>query len=325
MQDNFVINVDSNEPDLGKRLDLFLALKLSDYSRSLIKRTIESNQVFINGQVNFKAGYKVASGDTISFPKINIKSSFTELEPSPFDLEILYEDNDYLFINKPIGLNVHPANTYEQNTLANKLLSRYKDLPGENLSRPGIVHRLDKDTSGVIVIAKNPKSLWWISGQFANRKVTKKYLSIGISESKPLYIEDGKEFEISGFMKRSSENRKLFSLFKDDLSGTRYSLSKFRVLKIQHKNNFYFGMFEIFPKTGRTHQIRVHQKSFNMPILGDKIYLSNKQKKFSDSYLEQVQIPNRMFLHAHSIFFENYNGKIYSIESPVPKMFTEII
>ncbi len=147
-----------NDEDLGKRLDLYLSLQLPQFSRSNIKKTIESNKVLINDEICFKAGYKLRVGDVIDYPDYNIEQiSVKSLPKSKFDLEILHEDDDYLFINKPIGLIVHPTNPYQTDTLVNKLLDLNKDLPGNAFLRPGIVHRLDKDTSGVIIVAKNPK------------------------------------------------------------------------------------------------------------------------------------------------------------------------
>lgn len=317
--------VQSNDPDISKRLDLYLALKLPDYSRSLIKKVIESNKVLVNGEINFKAGHKVSIGDKIEFPVQSIQKGFEKLEPSPFNLEIIFEDNDYLFINKPIGISVHPANPNEKNTVANQLVSKYFDLPENAISRPGIVHRLDRDTSGVLVVAKSPKALWWLSGRFAERQVKKQYISIGFSENLPSQIFENSSFKVEGFMKRSSENRKQFLLHKDQISGSRFSSTEFLVKNVWKKNDQNLAYFEISPKTGRTHQIRVHQKSFNMPILGDKLYLSKNQLQISSSILNSSNIQERMFLHAYSITFENFDGKIYSIKSQIPKEFEDLM
>ena len=319
------LEVLATDPDLGKRLDLYIALNLKDYSRSLIKKIIETNQVLVNGIVNFKAGYKVSIGDKIEFPKQTTLTGNEKLEPANFTLEILHEDDDYLFINKPIGISVHPANINEKNTVANQLVSKYANLPGNIVSRPGIVHRLDRDTSGVLVVAKSPKALWWLSGRFADRQVTKKYISIGMGENLLQNFTENFSFEISGFMKRSSENRKQFKLHKEQIDGSRFSSTQFHIEKITNFANKNLIFFEITPKTGRTHQIRVHQKSFNFPIIGDKLYLSRKELETSSTILRSAKIENRMFLHAYSISFENFDGKIYSVQSEIPKDFEKLM
>jgi len=315
--------------DLGKRLDLYLSLNLPEFSRAFIKKTIESNQVFVNGEVCFKAGYKIKPGDEIDFPRVEFRAPSFNLEPSKFDLEIVYEDGDYLIINKPIGLAVHPANSYQKDTLVNKLLAKYKDLPQNNLARPGIVHRLDKDTSGIIAIAKSPRALWWLSSQFAERKVVKKYISLGVAFDGASRKIHQNEFKVEGYISRNKSNRKEFILLDNKDSKNRqarYSLSIFRVLKeIEVQDNIRLIYMEITPKTGRTHQIRVHQKSLGVPILGDEIYLSRKQKEWSDRFLSKNSLDNRLYLHSLSLTFENYDGKMYSFSTKVPESFTHTL
>lgn len=327
-KESIKINVPELSPDLGKRLDLFLSLNLPQYSRAFIKKTIESNKVLLNGEVCYKAGYKVKAGDIIEFPNLEFSTPSLNLQPSVFDLEIIHEDEDYLIINKPIGLTVHPTDSSQQDTLVNKLLARYKELPGNELSRPGIVHRLDKDTSGIIAVAKSSRGLWWLSQQFADRKVEKKYLSIGLVEYGFSKVMDNDEFEIQGQLVRNSVNRKEFQLLEKDQksNNSRFSLTKFKILeKLNIGNDKHLVYFEVSPKTGRTHQIRVHQKSFRAPILGDPIYLSRKQKTWSDEFLLQNKLENRLYLHSYSLTFENYDGKMYSFKTDVPKAFEEVL
>lgn len=314
----------SDISDTGKRLDLYLSLQLPQYSRSFIKKTIEENKVFVNEDICFKAGYKVQLQDKIKFPKLEYKPNSVDLFKAKFDLEIISEDEDYLFINKPINLAVHPTSSMSEITLVNKLLGLYSDLPSNDFRRPGIVHRLDKDTSGVIVIAKNPKSLWWLSGQFANRKVHKKYVSIGVDFQAEKKLQVGSEFEVQGMMKRNTLNRKHFFISTDEKSG-KFSYSRFLVKSIKEVGLSKLYLLEIYPLTGRTHQIRVHQKSIDLPILGDKIYLSRKQMQWSDKFLQDNAYVRRLYLHAKSISFENYNGKLYSVETKVPEEFSHIL
>lgn len=322
------INVPELSKDLGKRLDLYLSLNLPKYSRSFIKKTIESNKVLVNGEVCYKAGYKIQPNDVIEFPDIEFSAPSLNLKPSVFDLEIVHEDDDYLIINKPIGLTVHPTDSSQEDTLVNKLLARYQELPTNEISRPGIVHRLDKDTSGLIAVAKSSRGLWWLSQQFADRKVEKKYLSIGLIEYGASKVLNSPEFEIQGQMIRNTVNRKEFTLLEKDQTkdNSRFSLTKFKVLeKIEIGDNKTLIYLECSPKTGRTHQIRVHQKSFRAPILGDSIYLPRKQKMWSDNFLESNNLENRLYLHSYSLTFENYDGKMYSFKTEVPKSFEDVL
>jgi len=320
------ITVSHNNEDIGKRLDLFLSIELPQLSRSHIKKVIESNKVTVNDELCFKAGYKVKAGDIIDFPNIDhTPPSLLSLPRSTFDLEILHEDHDYLFINKPSGLIVHPANPTQNNTLVNKLLDFNQNLPATNILRPGIVHRLDKDTSGVIVVAKSPKGLWWLSQQFAQRTVKKTYLSIGLAHDLNQKFLLNTEFAFEGFMRRSSKDRKQFQMERPHPNSTpqgRFSKSLFTITDtVQIDTSRQLLFTKIFPQTGRTHQIRVHQKEQGFVIIKDDIYMSSKQKAWSEKYLESKGLKIRLYLHAFSIAFENYDGKKYSIQTEIPEDF----
>jgi 23S rRNA pseudouridine1911/1915/1917 synthase len=323
------ILIEKSDTDIGKRLDLFLSIKLPQISRSNIKKTIESNKVNLNGVLCYKAGYKVRPGDLIDFPDIEASPEVTMLPKSKFDLEILFEDEDYLFINKPSGLIVHPTNPGQKDTLVNKLLDLNQDLPANHILRPGIVHRLDKDTSGVIVVAKSPKGLWWLSQQFADRKVKKDYVAIGLNPDSHFRYSKNQEFEFEGFMRRSSTDRKQYVMEKVHARSTpqgRFSKSLFKILGVfplgRDKNIVYSN---IFPMTGRTHQIRVHQKELGFVIMGDDIYMPKKQRSWASEFFKSNNLLDRLYLHAHSIRFESYNGKLYSVTAPLPPSFTELI
>lgn len=315
------ICVDSLQ-DANRRLDLFLALKLPQYSRSFIKKTIESNKVFVNGIVNYKAGYKVKVGDIIKFPALQYQSGSSHLIPAEFDLPILYEDEDFLFINKPVGISCHPTDSYNHEiTIVHKLLGRYKDLPFNDFKRPGILHRLDKETSGVMVVAKNPYALWWGSKIFAERKIHKEYISIGMKVNDVKLVD---EFTVEGFIQRSPQNRKKFILVLENGDKAKYSRTLFRILEIKKLNDLYLTVLLARPQTGRTHQIRVHQKSIGVPILGDNLYLSPKYKNKVVKFFNNLQLQNRLYLHASKLEFESYNGKFYSVEAPLPEDFRKI-
>ncbi|BDQ04717.1 MAG: pseudouridine synthase [Candidatus Dojkabacteria bacterium] len=315
------IYVDSSY-DANKRLDLFLALKLPQYSRSFIKKTIESNKVFVNGIVNYKAGYKVKVGDIIKFPALQYQTNSSNLIPAEFDLPILYEDDDFLFINKPAGISCHPTDSNNREiTIVHKLLGRYKDLPFNDFKRPGILHRLDKETSGVMVVAKNPYSLWWGSKIFAERKVYKEYISIGLKVNDTNLTN---EFIVEGFIQRNPLNRKKFILRLENSDKAKYSRTIFQILEMKQINDLYLTVLLAKPQTGRTHQIRVHQKSIGLPILGDNLYLSPKQKNKVVEFFNTLKLENRLYLHASKLEFESYNGKFYAVEAPLPEAFRKI-
>jgi 23S rRNA pseudouridine1911/1915/1917 synthase len=322
----FEIKVEPDNQDIGKRLDLFLSITLPQYSRSFIKKTIETNKVLLNGEVCYKAGYKVHADDLISFPNLNFEFPSQKLEATEFDLEIILEDDDYLFINKPIGLTVHPTNPSETNTLVNKILGRYKDLPSKDFLRPGIVHRLDKDTSGLIVIAKNSKSLWWLSSRFADRKVNKTYISIGLANNLSKAFLD-KEIELEGYLSRNPGNRKEFVFNNNEVNkNSRFSKTSFEILDTLKLAEERFLIYsKVHPHTGRTHQIRVHQRFLGDPILGDRIYSSRKELAWINNWFEKNNLEKRLYLHSFSISFENYDGKLYSVETQIPQSFNKVI
>jgi 23S rRNA pseudouridine1911/1915/1917 synthase len=324
------IKVEQGDKDIGKRLDLYLSLKLPDLSRSHIKKTIESNQVKLNNELCFKAGYRVKGFDVIEFPDHTVAHQPSKSLPkSPFDLEILLEDEDYIFINKPSGLIVHPTTHDQNHTLVNKLLSLYDDLPENAMLRPGIVHRLDKDTSGVIVVAKNPKSLWWLSKQFAQRSVKKEYTSIGFAHDIKIDHKIGEPFIFEGFMRRSSAHGKQF-IIENVPPGVepkgRFSKSVFTILERKDidKEKTLF-LVKINPVTGRTHQIRVHQKQLGMTIIKDPIYMSRKEMQWSSEYFKEFRLKDRLYLHASSISFENFDGKMYCVSAHLPQEYRALM
>lgn len=327
---------------VGVRLDLFLSFKLHELSRSQIKKIIECNKVFVNDSICFKSAYKLRFNDTVFFPSEylvkNVQNHKTYIDNfndlSAVDLDILYEDNDYIVINKPIGINVHRTSNHDNTiSLVDKINMLYKKkLPGDPI-RPGVVHRLDKMTSGVLVFAKNPRSLWWLSKQFAERKVEKSYISIGLNDKKLLsneyYTTDDNFIKVEGYIRRSNKNRKLFVL--DPISkkikfnkDSKYSLSLFYKISNKFINKLNLILFYIIPKTGRTHQIRVHQKYIGYPILGDNLYLPNYLILSSNNILNKFNLTSRLFLHSYFIKFYNYDGSVKIFTSDLPIEFIEI-
>ena len=284
-----------------KRLDQYLAQKQNDLSRTMIKKLIEEGQITVNGK-NVKTSYTVQAGDTIKI--IVPEAKETKLEAQEIPLDIVYEDKDIIVVNKPKGMVVHPAVGNPDGTLVNAIMAHCK----ENLSgiggelRPGIVHRLDKDTSGLLIVAKNDKAHIAISNQIQNREVKKVYLAL-VRGNVP---ED--EATIDMPIGRSTKDRKKMAVTKNGKN----AITHFKVL--ERFGNYTF--LEVRMETGRTHQIRVHMSEIGHPVVGDMVY-SNGKNEFG--------VEGQM-LHAKSLTFKHpTNGKILNLEAPLPKYFEEVL
>ena len=304
MSDSFTFAVDEE----NIRLDQFLVKKLTDVSRSKIQLAIKSGQVLVDGEKlkssTILKGVENVEGELL----VEVQD---DIIAEDIPLNILYEDDDLAIINKISGMVVHPGSGNYSGTLVNALVFHFQSLSGLNDSRPGIVHRLDKDTSGVIVIAKNDKSHQHLSRQFAERKVKKVYKAIawgGVPE----------EGEIEGLIGRHPANRKVFKMV-NNLG--RKSLTTFMVE--EHLSPLSF--VTLHPKTGRTHQIRVHLKSIGHPILADEMYGGGK-KMIKSFHVKYTQLLNRLFknmnrvaLHAEKLEVTHpTTGKKMRFQAPIP-------
>lgn len=286
--------------NVGKRLDAFLLQTNNNFTRSHYKNLIVNGDVTVNDKI-VKSGYALKEGDRV---KVNeIEPEILNTKPQDIPLDIIYQDQDFAVINKPKGMVVHPAVKNVENTLVNALLFNIKDLSGINgVLRPGIVHRLDKDTSGLLVVAKNDKAHVSLSEQIANKSCRRIYL--GVVEGhfgKP-------EGEVTTYIERSSKNRlKMTTSTKGKIATTKYevlsSFDKFDLVK-----------FEL--KTGRTHQIRVHCEHMGHPLLGDKLY-GAKNKKYYDF---------AQFLHAHKLILKHPStGELMEFKCDLPPYFKEFL
>ena len=283
------------------RLDIYIAQKNDKLSRSMIQKLIEDGEILVNGQTK-KISYKVHTGDEI---EINIpEPKETNIKPQNIPVEVIYEDNDIIVVNKPKGMVVHPANGNPDGTLVNAILALCKD----NLSgiggeiRPGIVHRLDKDTSGLLIIAKNDLAHKNISEQIKNRQVKKIYIAL----VKGNVAED--EATIDMPIGRSAKDRKKMAVRKDGKT----AITHFKVLKRYNK----YTLLEIKIDTGRTHQIRVHMAEIGHPVVGDMVYSSGKN---------EFGIEGQM-LHAKSLDFRHpVTGKEMHLEADVPQYFVDVL
>ena len=281
----------------GYRLDKFLQEQLKEYSRTRIQNLIADKQVRINNIIIINSSKKIKEKDQI---KVNFPPpKETHIKPNKIPLNILYDDNDIVVINKFPGVVVHPgAGNYEK-TIVNGLLFKYQnDLSsiGGKL-RPGIVHRIDKDTSGVIVVAKNNNAHVNLSKQFSNHTIKRVYEALVWGSLKP---QSGK---ISEKISRSIKNRQLMAVRKEK---GKMAITNYKTLKIfQNSNLPKISLIECQLETGRTHQIRVHMNFKGNPILGDKSYGKSKKKfKEIDPNIEkEINNFNRQALHAKSLGF----------------------
>ena len=293
------IIVQNNEK--GVRLDSYITKKLNDLSRANIQRLIEDGNILVNSAKQ-KISYKVNSGDKIEITIPEPKK--IDLKPQDIKVEIVYEDNDIIVVNKPKGLVVHPAVGNPDGTLVNAIMNICKDslsgIGGE--VRPGIGHRLDKDTTGLLIVAKNDKAHINLSEQIKNREVKKIYIALvrgNIPEN---------EATINMPIGRSTKDRKKMAVVKNG----KEAVTHFKVID-RFKN---YTLLEIKIDTGRTHQIRVHMAEIGYPVVGDMVY-SNGKNEFG--------VEGQM-LHAKSLDFKHpITGKNMHLEAELPKYFKDII
>lgn len=317
MQNFDIQKIIINRSQTNKRLDQALTNLLNKYSRSFVKILLLNKNVKISNKIIDEVSYKVKEGEifTVSIPKI-IPSKH---EPQNIPLEIVYEDDDLIIINKPPGIVTHPAPGNQNNTLVNALLhhTNHKLSFVQNNSRPGIVHRLDKDTSGLLVVAKNNLTHFDLAKQFREHSIIRQYYAIvlGIPSHQT----------IKGYIERHKINRKKMAF--NQIKKGKYSET---VIKLK-KNYSICSLVECILKTGRTHQVRVHMNSINCPLIGDKLYGKNKINKYvkdKQNYHKFLILKNfnRQALHAHVIGFTHPSSKKYlEFKSNLPKDMSNLL
>lgn len=291
------------------RLDQFLGEQSLFKNRSQALKAIKQKKVLLK-EKPLKPSFQLKEGDvlTIYLPT----KPFEELAPYDFPVPCLYEDEDVLVVNKPAGLVTHPAPGHQSDTLINALFQKKKLSPGSHPLRPGLVHRLDKDTSGLLVMAKNKLSEENLIEQFKTRTIERIYWGIAL---KPPRQSKGK---IESYLTRHPKDRKRFiSLPTAPSSGGKKAITNYRILK-QHASGLTWMEYSL--ETGRTHQIRVHSTDLNCPLTGDKIYGRAKWKNLQSKQLQNLcKTLNRVALHAHTLRFHHpQSGKLLSFTSPWP-------
>ena len=292
------------EENKGKRLDIFLNESLLDITRSYIKTLIEEENILVNNKKQ-KSGYLLKINDIVS---VNLpESKESDILPEEIDLNIMYEDEDVIIVNKEKGMVVHPANGNYTGTMVNSLMNSHKDkLSSINgVVRPGIVHRIDKDTSGILVVAKNDNAHKLLSEQFKVHSITRKYIAL----VKGIIKEDNMVIDLP--IGRNPKDRKKMAV---TYKNSKEAITHIHVLKRYYNSNL--TLVEAKLETGRTHQIRVHMSYKNHPLVGDEVY-GKKDTTF--------KIQGQM-LHAKVLgFIHPTTNKYIEFESDLPNEFKEIL
>jgi 23S rRNA pseudouridine1911/1915/1917 synthase len=303
------------------RIDKFLCLRLESTSRTRIQNAANAGNILVNNNP-VKPNYKVKPGDVVQIV-LPVPPREIELIPQDIPINIVYEDDDVVVVNKEPGMVVHPAYGNYTGTLVNALMWHFKDLPlfqtGE--LRPGLVHRIDKDTSGILVVAKNEFSLNRLSKQFYDRTTDRKYLALIWGTLQP------REGTITGNVGRSIRDRKIMQVFPDASQG-RAAVTHYKVLE----DFGYVSMIECKLETGRTHQIRVHLSYMKHPLFndgeygGDQILKGTTFTKYQQFVRNCFKIMPRQALHAKSLAFDHpVTGKRLSFDSDLPDDIKQVI
>lgn len=290
----------------NQRLDKFLTEQLSDFSRTQIQKMIKGGLISVNTK-KVPPHYSLRVGDEVKISDSNIKVENKPIVPEEpkAKLEILYENEDYMIVNKPAGVLTHPTEKNEKNTLVDAVLEKYPQIKkiGEDPQRPGIIHRLDKEASGVLVIAKTQKAFDHIKKQFKEKTVKKEYVAL---VHKPMENNEGIidfpiERGINGKMKALPKTVK-----REKQTEGKIAITEYEVIK----NYTNYALLRVIIKTGRTHQIRVHLNAIGHPIVGDSLYYKSKHK-------EKIKL-DRIFLHSSMLGFYDLNNQWVEYNSKIP-------
>ena len=296
------ISLQADETYMDERLDKFLSVMLPDQSRSYLQKIIKDGNVLVNGEPK-KSSYRLEDGDEVTADLPELQSP--DIEPENIPLDILYEDADVIVVNKPQGMVVHPAPGHTSGTLVNALMFHCGDeLSGINgEKRPGIVHRIDKDTSGVLMVAKNDMAHQSLAAQLAEHSITRKYNAVVYNG----FTED--EGTVDEPIGRNPQDRKKMAVTQKH---SRHAVTHYRVIERMEK----FTLIEAQLETGRTHQIRVHMTYIGHPLLGDMVYGPKKQP----IHLEGQALHARVlgFIHPRT-------GEYLEFEAPLPPYFEALL
>ena len=297
--------------DAGERLDVFLAAHIEGWSRARLHRLIEAADVLVNGTVS-KPSHKLRANDHIELELTPTAS--TAFAPEEIPVEVVYEDDDLIVVNKPAGMVVHPAAGVDSGTLANALAFHFQQLSSTGgAARPGIVHRLDKGTSGLLVVAKTERTHEHLADQFRDREVFKSYVALVHGQVEK---EGG---EIDQPIARDPRNRTRMAVVR----GGRPSLSIYKARQRFER----FTLLDVELKTGRTHQIRVHLAWLKHPVVGDEVYGAGRDKTVINPVIRsRIAKLGRQFLHAEQLGFRHpQTNEKMRFTSPLPRELQALI
>jgi len=308
--DNATLSFTVNEADAGARLDAYLAAQIDGWSRARLQRLIEAGDVLVNG-TPAKPSYKVSADEEVEVELT--PAPVTNFIPENIPLEVVFEDDHLIVINKPAGLVVHPAAGIHSGTLANALAYHFQQLSNAGSIRPGIVHRLDKDTSGLLVVAKTEAGHENLSDQFRAREVFKSYVALvyGVLKQESGRIEQP--------IARDPRNRTRMAI----VPGGRGALSLYKVRRSYNS----FTLLDVELKTGRTHQIRVHLSWLKHPVVGDELYAGGRDNNIQDAQLRaRIRKLKRQFLHAEQLAFRHpHTGERLRFVAPLPAELADLL
>ena len=299
------------EADAGARLDAFLASHIEGWSRARLQRLIEDGDVLVNGRAA-KASYKLRAADEIE-AELTAPPT-TSFLPEDIPIDVVYEDNDLIVLNKPAGIVVHPGAGAKTGTLANALAFHFQNLStAGGVARPGIVHRLDKGTSGLLVAAKTEQAHGNLADQFREREVFKSYVALVHGQ-----VEKDRG-EIDEPIARDPRHRTRMAIVR----GGRAALSIYRARERFDR----FTLIDVELKTGRTHQIRVHLAWIKHPVVGDETYGSGRDRTVADPKIRgQISRLGRQFLHAEKLGFKHPStGERIQLNAPLPDELKELL
>ncbi len=296
-QEKRTLSIQADEA--GIRLDRYLTFVLTGISRTTIQQLIVGGEVLVNGHTG-KSGYTLRIGDEVQVMSLNVLDKATDIMPRSLPLDIIYEDKDLLVVNKAAGMVVHPAPGHVDDTLVNALIALYPDIQRENSEqRPGIIHRLDKDTSGLIIVARNAATHSALADQMKRHAIVKRYLALveGV-----VALDQG---SIDAPIGRNPRHRQQMAI---TVVKSRAARTHFRVQERFDRHTLLLLELE----TGRTHQIRVHLKAIGHPIVGDPVYGSGS--------INHGLTLKRQFLHAYQLKFTHpTTGNAVNLEAPLPE------
>ncbi|MFA5318260.1 MAG: RluA family pseudouridine synthase [Patescibacteria group bacterium] len=320
------MNIKVKKSDINKRLDVYLSDKI-DLSRSQIQKLIKQNLILVNGKEK-SVHYKIRKDDKIIIKNVEMRNcAFMQKNKTLPKFKIIAETDDYLVINKPAGVIVHGGESVEEATLTDALEKQYPEIKkvGEDPLRPGIVHRLDKEASGLMVVVKNNKIFDHLKNQFQKRKTLKKYFAL-------VYGQTSKEHDEINFpISRSAKGYKMAALPRSprynfgeagrssDTVGMRAGRNAITEFNVEQKFINY-TLLDITIKTGRTHQIRVHMSAYGHPIVGDDLYGTKKTREQN----AKLKL-SRIFLHAHTLGFEDLNDEWQEFKIELPRELKEVL